>query len=409
MFVSIKKMLKPSVLIASVFVAGSLSISAFATEFDDFKNEGNIYQAETEAEFAQYKKELEDGFAAYKNAYEEEFAAYKKEIGDQWGEFVDSDKKRWVSYASANNVRRTIDFEAGEVSIDVLDGDKMTTQELDSLLKAQVDDLLNVSEKNAFKNDRVASKVEQRLTAATKLAKTGKLSDERLFNFDVPAIKMLHGAGFIKAVNSNTVAVNKRKAPGQDKNIVSIRFQIPDAKKKRAQRFVEAVIFSAQKEDVPIPLVFAIMETESSFNPMARSHVPAFGLMQVVPRSAGRDASKYLFGKSKILSPSFLYKSENNITVGSAYLHILYYKYLKRIKNPVNRLYCVIAAYNTGTGNVARAVIGSKNVTRASKRINQMQPKELYKLLITKLPHEETRRYLKKVSFKMAEYQQKGV
>ena len=62
---------------------------------------------------------------------------------------------------------------------------------------------------------------------------------------------------------------------------------------------------------------------------MARSHIPAYGLMQIVPKTAGIDAYQYLYNKKRLLSSSYLYNSENNIEIGSAYLHILYYKYLK--------------------------------------------------------------------------------
>ncbi len=394
-----------AVLFPGLFQAAVVS----AGEFEDFRKEANQYQEDVKAEFDQYKKELEDGFLAYKNAYEEEFNRYRKSISQHWGEFVDSDKKRWVSYSESNNVRRIIDFESGEVSIDVLDGDKLSERALDALFKTQIHALLNVSEKEAFDSDQVASRVEQRMLKASRLMKTADLTDARLFDFKVPEFKIRYKAGFIKTLSDDVVSASKRKTQGQNKSIVNIRFKIPDARQKKAQRFVEFVLKSADKEQIPVPLVFAIMETESSFNPMARSHVPAFGLMQVVPRSAGKDASKYLFGKPKILSPSFLYKSDNNITIGSAYLHILYYRYLKRIENPVSRLYCAIAAYNTGTGNVARAIVGKSNVSLAAKKINQMTPKAVYNMLLKQLPYEETRRYLKKVALKMADYQHQGV
>src|SRR5690606_39614355 len=72
-----------------------------------------------------------------------------------------------------------------------------------------------------------------------------------------------------------------------------------------------------------------ILETESAFNPMAKSPIPAFGLMQIVPSSAGQDATAKLFGKPKLLAPSYLYNAENNIRVGAAYFNILYYRYFR--------------------------------------------------------------------------------
>ena len=121
----------------------------------------------------------------------------------------------------------------------------------------------------------------------------------------------------------------------------------------------------------------------------------------VVPRSAGLDASALVYGKQKMLSSSFLFDSENNIQMGTSYVYILFYRYLKKIKNYESRLYCTIAAYNTGAGNIARTFIGNTNINRASKTINKMSPGEVYRKLIRNLPHEETRRYLKNVSTRM--------
>jgi len=68
---------------------------------------------------------------------------------------------------------------------------------------------------------------------------------------------------------------------------------------------------------------------------MAKSSVPAYGLMQIVPQSAGLDATEFVYGKPVLLSPSYLYNDKNNVNIGTAYLHILNYRYLKKIKNPV--------------------------------------------------------------------------
>ena len=70
---------------------------------------------------------------------------------------------------------------------------------------------------------------------------------------------------------------------------------------------------------IPQELIYAIMESESSFNPMARSNIPAYGLMQIVPRSAGIDAYNFLYKEKKLLSSRYLYNPSNNIKMGTAY------------------------------------------------------------------------------------------
>jgi membrane-bound lytic murein transglycosylase C len=151
---------------------------------------------------------------------------------------------------------------------------------------------------------------------------------------------------------------------------------------------------SAREFSVSKNLVYAIMKIESDFNPYAVSNAPAFGLMQIVPKTAGHDVNKFL-NKPGLPTKNFLFEPANNIKYGSAFLHLLNYKYLNQIQNPVSREYCVIAAYNTGAGNVLRTF--DRNRDRASALINRLDPLEVYNTLRRKLPYEETRRYLTKV------------
>ena len=46
-------------------------------------------------------------------------------------------------------------------------------------------------------------------------------------------------------------------------------------------------------------------------------HIQAFGLMQIVPRSAGIDSYNYLYNKKRVLSSDYLYDPSKNITIGS--------------------------------------------------------------------------------------------
>ncbi len=66
----------------------------------------------------------------------------------------------------------------------------------------------------------------------------------------------------------------------------------------------------------------------------------------------------------------------------------------------------MIAAYNTGAGNVAKTFNydNSRNITKASTIINSMTPEQVYNKLISDLPYEETRKYLQKVIERQAIY-----
>jgi membrane-bound lytic murein transglycosylase C len=167
----------------------------------------------------------------------------------------------------------------------------------------------------------------------------------------------------------------------------------------RAQPYLSRVQEQSLRFKLDPSLVFAVIHTESHFNPKAQSHIPAYGLMQIVPRTAGRDVNRFLFKLDEDMPAEKLYIPNENIEAGAAYLHILFNRYLRKIEDPQSRLYCAIAAYNTGSGNVAKTfnVDGSRNISKAAKIINALTPEQVYAKLIANLPYEETRNYLKKV------------
>lgn len=99
--------------------------------------------------------------------------------------------------------------------------------------------------------------------------------------------------------------------------------------------FGSVIYTEAKKNDLPPELVAAVVNTESKFNPTARSRVGAIGLMQLVPRT-GR-----WMGANNLLDPV------QNIQAGAKYL-----KYLSDQFNGDQQK--VVAAYNAGPGNVQR-------------------------------------------------------
>ncbi len=165
-----------------------------------------------------------------------------------------------------------------------------------------------------------------------------------------------------------------------------------------AVNYADAVLRDAHRHEVPPSLLLAIMQAESAFNPRATSHIPAYGLMQIVPRSAGLDAYDFVHGMMRLLGPEYLYDPNNNIELGSAYLWILNGRYLRSIEHPESRRYCVIAAYNTGAGNVARAFSGTTSVKAAAPIINALSPDDVFARLESDLPFDETKAYLVKVN-----------
>ncbi|MDN3614030.1 MAG: membrane-bound lytic murein transglycosylase MltC [Vibrio gallaecicus] len=165
---------------------------------------------------------------------------------------------------------------------------------------------------------------------------------------------------------------------------------------KRSYKYADIVRRASRKYDIPEDLIYAIIKTESSFNPYAVSWANAYGLMQVVPKTAGRDVFKLVKNKPGEPTPEYLFNPETNIDTGTAYFYILKNRYLKDVKHPTTLEYSMISAYNGGTGGVLNTF--SSNRKRAMNDLNALQPNQAYWALTKKHPNKESRRYLEKVT-----------
>ncbi len=175
---------------------------------------------------------------------------------------------------------------------------------------------------------------------------------------------------------------------------------------KGAQRYYASVEKYSTQYGVSPSLVMAIIRTESNFNPFAVSGAPAYGLMQLVPTSGGREAMKRARGIDQAPTTEALFDADRNIELGTAYLSVLSEAEFRPVANPESRDYCVIAAYNTGPRNVTRTFHREKS--EALRSINGMPPRDLYDRLRTGLPAEETRQYLAKVTGYRAQFTNAG-
>jgi len=212
---------------------------------------------------------------------------------------------------------------------------------------------------------------------------------------------------FAKAVASEAqvVAESFKGGDGVERLRVKVHVpMVPDHLKRRSRQYVSDVRTFCDKYELDIAMVMALIHTESYFNPVARSHAPAYGLMQLVPRSGGREAYRYVFGVDKQPSPSYLYTPKNNIQLGIAYLHKIRTNEFKNVRDSQSALYCIICAYNTGPGNVAKAFTGKMNVDAAVNRINQMQSEAVYNHLVRNLPYKETRDYIQRIYDRAGNY-----
>lgn len=388
--------------ILMVFVSLLFFAAAHADSFDDFKKESMSGFESSKDEFASYKKETEKEFETYKKIMEEEFEAYKGEILKNWDNAEVSTNTKWVEYLNNYRIRKTVDFETKEIKIDIIGG---TSADLKPVLK----DLLKEDRANAFRRDPVAFNTETKLRQQVPKLVTAKVDDTPVVS-GLFTDKTLsdHAADTLadKLISQSQTSSGSSDKTG--KPFISMKVSLPDdTYKKAASGVMPSVEKYAVRFKMDQSLVLSVIYNESRFNPLAKSYVPAYGLMQIVPKSAGIDAMLFLEGKKSILAPSYLYDPDNNVKVGAAYLHILYYRYFRNVTDPQSRLYCAIAAYNTGAGNVAYAFNGNNgkyNIDKAVPIINSMSPSQVYSHLKNGLTYEEARKYLVNVSSKMKDY-----
>jgi membrane-bound lytic murein transglycosylase C len=201
-------------------------------------------------------------------------------------------------------------------------------------------------------------------------------------------------AGYLVAQKVQTRAITSEQG-AKTARFVKLTM-VKNFEAKGAERYRASVERYSAQYHVSPSLVFAIMRTESNFNPFAVSGAPAYGLMQLVPTSGGREALKRVQGVDQTPTPDYLFDPEHNIELGAAYLGVLDNNEFRAIGNQTSRDYCVIAAYNTGPRNVTRTFANDKNA--ALNNINSLEPSALYDRLRTNLPSDETRQYVVKVT-----------
>lgn len=104
---------------------------------------------------------------------------------------------------------------------------------------------------------------------------------------------------------------------------------------RRNSTFDDLIAENASVHGVRADLVHAVIQTESAFNPMARSIKGAMGLMQLMPATASQ------FGVTNAFDPA------QNIRAGVAYLKHLLKRYSQNEE-------LALAAYNAGPGAVQK-------------------------------------------------------
>ena len=390
-----------------VVLLAMMTAIAGAGEIDDIKRSMMLnYLENTQSVEAHHRENVDivrQNAIYYTNVVNSARQYYRSFIAKEWGDanVKLSTRKRFTQYDDNMKSRENIDFEKGKVTLEILtDPDAKTDPKLfDKKLRS----LEKENAAEALHKDPVA-KLSTEYMEKKKIATpehTGAAFSKEPLIAGLIATKKIDP----KQIKEKIVTLKN----GKRKKIVSVEVpMVPDHLKKRAQRYKEPVIAQAKKYGVEPAYVFGTIQTESYFNPLAVSYVPAYGLMQIVPTTAGVDAYEALYGKKQIVPPPYLYDSKNNIKLGTKYIQIINTRYLRGVKNKESLKYCTAVAYNAGIGSLYRALTGSKSKRKeAIAKINSMTPEEVYHLLRTSPRlNKEARNYVKKIKEHSALYVQ---
>ncbi|MGM0444457.1 MAG: murein transglycosylase domain-containing protein [Fibrobacterota bacterium] len=380
-----------SVGITMVLFTAIIIVSGEMSEFEKWKQSQN-------QEFRQFQEDREKEFAQWRAQRDREIAEFQENMTRLWGEYAKPDRERWVEYSADGRGKSIVDFEKGEVRVDVIVDDTSTgTGELEDALKRTLTSKGNISNVPVESKSEDSTVSKDPILAGIVQDKSGNpVTEDNQESFITDKVK---------EKTESRIEVTDEKDTKVTKKVVTVTFPlVPDYLQKKMDPFIDDVKKYAKEYGVPVNHVLATIHTESYFNPAAKSHVGAIGLMQLMPTSGGHDAYKYVTGNSERPSLKFLYDPENNIKLGCAYIKMLKENYFRKISDDKRRVYCAIAAYNTGAGNVAKTFTGKYNVNKAVPIINGMNEEQVFNKLLADLPYDETKGYLEKVNKRMHTY-----
>ena len=317
----------------------------------------NAYQYNPELILSDMKK--------LKAEYDRLMGNLQRESGEKWGKResgVLPSRTRYVKYTENYKNRVVVDYDAGTILIEHLDEEQARAKLRNAVIVA----LLTPDDPGAV--DLFSDK-------DIPLGGQPYLQDLVVDENNV-VLKtredMDRYADYLVAsqLQSRNIDVN-----GVSKRVLYVEMHMVNAHvDKRALQYAATVRKFSEDTQVSRSLIFAIIKIESSFNPYAVSSVPAYGMMQLVPASGGREAYRKAKGEDVMPSKDYLFNADNNIELGATYLSVLLNDSpLHQIRNPVSREYCAIAAYNTGPGNVFRAFSNLSWQGKAGCRAEQDQ------------------------------------
>ena len=301
------------------------------------------------------------------------------EIEKKWQTAVRSTKKVWVSYDESLESRSRVDFENGRIMLEVvvpesdphpLEKARKAVKKLGMEVMAQKD----VSNQAILKNQVKTSKGRVVYEAE---------KEDFLVKEVIPKVKP----------STQTFIPED----GVKRRVYTAQIElVPHHIRIRAEKYLPLVDKYATINNLDPRLVLAVIHTESFFNPKAVSSCKAIGLMQIIPKFAGREAYKRTHGKDVVLAHDYYFDPEKNIEAGCKYFFILKTIYFKDVEGQRKNRYVAVCGYNWGPTIMRRKIVDLYDFTA-------MSDQGVYNLLRAKTP-EETRNYIQNVTQRMSIY-----
>lgn len=198
---------------------------------------------------------------------------FSHNIDDIWGsnELLVASKKDYVKYTDKFYTRSHISFEEGVITIETLGNQNHLRNSIIHTLLMGRDpkgiDLFASGDAPISSNPFLNGQVEDQ------------------FGRNITNVAIAND--FATYLLQNKVQTRRLKN-GQTVSFVTIKM-VAGHIEVRARQYLPLVRKMAKQYGIEPSLILGIMEVESAFNPYAISYANAIGLMQVVPRTAGRD------------------------------------------------------------------------------------------------------------------------
>ena len=348
-------------------------------QFDEIDKKWQQEASKIDTKWEHESTAVEDAYARTEREQQAKWAQIERRIRQKWDDFVRSTNKDWVAYNDSFDSRSRVDFEKGKIRVEavVLEDDPVQRNNAVRQLKKQVQTLFEAED-----------------------GKGGKILDTQVADRKGDPVDADSAANYFDQELKSKVTVEPKPYvahDGRSRRKYAVQMDlVPEHIRVRAQGYIPAVTANAKRFRLNPQLIMAVIHTESFFNPRAVSHAGAVGLMQIIPKYAGRDAYQFLYGQDQLITDQYLYDPLKNIEMGCAYLHLLKYQHFKDVNEELKNRYVSICGYNWGPTSMRKKIIDRMDV-------QSMPDKKLFQILRAQTP-KETSDYIKRVTDRMPIY-----